>query len=287
MGYDLYIVKPADDTAMQLQQLRALRDQQARSFQANNPLSALMQEQDRELKKSSLGLKKQNPGRHSAQTASNEQIAKLRKAYVQNRQDYWQQESAALAQIDSQLEQLEAKLYFHLNIGGMSTFCSVMEQLGMLATAPSSKNGHFGAPAGFPGWPKSESFNLSDQEVDQFDQDYYHNPADCPDQRYRAYQQASQNARAWTHTTAGINQHKFSSNDGWLVTDQEVRSALKTYQQAIANKPKHVEKLFAKLGHSATLSALSPAELKTYLKYWQNWLEFLKQAEAGEGFSVH
>jgi hypothetical protein len=289
MGYDMYVVKPHGDTRTKINQLKDARQELAAIFAQNHPIKPLIEQQYQELQK--LVQERDQLAKNGGQKSNvplDKQIDQVRKSYQDNSRIFWQQEAKALKDIDDELQVLENKTYFRLNIWGMSHYCAVMDQLAMLAIAPEYQTSGFSStPQGFPGWPENATFEMTDQELDDFDNEYYDNPSACPDERYRNYKKAGDEARAWSFSTAGINEHKFSSNDGWIVTPKEIESALDTYQIRLKTDSQCVFKAFATIAKKQSGTAPSKPELKEQMTYWNAWIEFLQNAKDGEGFSVY
>ncbi|WP_327667926.1 MULTISPECIES: hypothetical protein [unclassified Streptomyces] len=148
-------------------------------------------------------------------------------------------------------------LYFRLNIWGMGTARQLMGALDMLTDAF------------MPQWPTPEAYDLTD-----YPDDPEHHPqgsereaahARLTDQE-RAFLEASRNTRDQDAQTPGIPAYKLTSNDGWLVTEREITSALEAWNKANPNDQK---------------------EVQTEFPWWNEWLDFLKfNAERG-GFRVY
>ncbi len=76
-------------------------------------------------------------------------------------------------------------------------------------------------------WDEVPSFPKTYPGEDHFDDD-----GDPVTDEARVYEEACEVARKWRPEHPGIAMHKLSSNDGWLVTEEECREALKAYQAA-------------------------------------------------------
>ena len=133
--------------------------------------------------------------------------------------------------------------YFRLNIWGMSAFCGYMDIVGML---------DWGSPE--PRFP-----------------DYGDGP--WPEESTPSYEERQEASRLVTDWSAaepvGIPRWKFGSNDGWLVTPAEIRSALALMESSGASEE------LAKV-----LAAGDDAD------YWRAWIAYLQRAEKAEGFRV-
>ena len=117
---------------------------------------------------------------------------------------------------------------FRLNIFGMGRYREYMELAGMLDNEWAGPEYHEGDQAGW-------------------DEAVMTQPREVPD---------------------GIPTYKFCSNDGWLVTPEEIRSALAAMEQC------DVEELNRRLQDGGDNA------------YWADWLRFLQRAEKAEGFRV-
>jgi len=126
----------------------------------------------------------------------------------------------------------EEKDYFRLNIGGVHRWAIPhMKRMGMVVVCDYSGD-----------WPA-----VPDDAPDDYDHDF--------SEAYIAF--VGQQVEA-----PGIPTFKFSSNDGWLVQEDECKSALKAYRE-------HGE--------------LMPGDAD-YL--WMNWIDFLERASTHGGFRV-
>ena len=129
---------------------------------------------------------------------------------------------------------------FRLNIFGMGRYREAMADLGM---AYDSR-----CPVASVDWD-----TLPDSDAD-----------------YEVYQMAldrltSQHGESSNPT---IPLHKFGSNDGWVVTPDEIRAALEAWD-----------------GDSADLSAETDELIQT--DYWNKWIAYLRLAADHEGFRVY
>jgi hypothetical protein len=80
---------------------------------------------------------------------------------------------------------------------------------------------------------------------------------------------------AWhPEPASGIAVHKLGSNDGWLVTPQEIEAALAAYRTHSADQVKTL--LASELGDEGDCTS-----------YWIEWIAYLERAKARGGFKVH
>lgn len=106
----------------------------------------------------------------------------------------------------------------------------------------------------------------------------------------------SEDFKSWhPKNVAGIAVHKFGSNDGWIVTPEEIRAALAIYEQKLV-EPGHAggeetidrggaelvgDKVLEMLGVAAPslISDVDPG-------VWGRWIEWLEKAAERGGFEV-
>ncbi|MGH3647629.1 MAG: hypothetical protein ACRDTM_10720 [Micromonosporaceae bacterium] len=148
--------------------------------------------------------------------------------------------------------------YFRLNLHGMGRFYDAMQQVGMLYDS---------RPAG--PWPQSPSRRI--EEI-VYELGRGGTPHAGPDELRQARDYAETLRRHLSaHPPGGdvIPSHKFSTNDGWIVTPDEIKAALSAYEAA---------------GAGAAERLLSTRD---ELNYWDNWIAYLRRAIDHEGFEVH
>ena len=129
---------------------------------------------------------------------------------------------------------------FRLNIWGMSRFADAMIELGMAHNSSSTVT-------------SEEWGELPDQ-----------------DEVGDAYYEALDKLTGQHGNPAGnpnIPLHKFSSNDGWLVTPDEISAALEAWDNRTENLTEHTVKTMAE-------------------KHWGEWIAYLRLAATHEGFRV-
>jgi hypothetical protein len=136
------------------------------------------------------------------------------------------------------------KEYFRLNISGMPLFRHVMKRLDML---------DWDVVAG--PWPAD---TLNDTE----------------------YADEAALVTDANHSTKGISAYKLCSNDGWLVTPEELHNALEAYQS-------HADSRAAVVRQVLYLEFDNPEDRKWMSNYWRQWIAFLKRAEKHGGFRVY
>ncbi len=153
--------------------------------------------------------------------------------------------------------------YFRLNISGMGRFCHAMHELGMLYAS--------GSPAAWPTAPSQRIKELA------YDLDSGEEPDGTPEElaQARAYAEAIRKHLA-AHPFDGdvIPSHKFSTNDGWIVTPDEIKAALAEYDSIDA------ETATRRLTQTVFTQ---PNELE----YWFRWIVYLRRAVDYEGFEVY
>lgn len=146
--------------------------------------------------------------------------------------------------------------YFRLNIWGMGTCREVMDAFGMLTDEPQ------------PHFPDLQDYGLTEYPEDPQDYEIEEERAEVEAELTEAQRRYLDAVKAVTDADSdgGIPAYKFSSNDGWLVTPQQISAALATYQKA----------------DDADRQALT-AELG----WWPEWIAFLEHAKDRGGFRVY
>jgi hypothetical protein len=172
---------------------------------------------------------------------------KVRGAFNRGTDDY----KAAQAEVDRRMNDLTAEehSYFRLNVWGMSAAREAMWKLGMLDDA--FEYGEF---------PDAEDFGVTSEMYD-FDDDDPATPE--PMRRYREAQNKVLGAMATP--VVGIPVFKLGSNDGWIVTPEELRVALAEYDAATLDDLAHIPDG----------------------DWWPKWIEYLRYAQERGGFRVN
>lgn len=158
--------------------------------------------------------------------------------------------------------------YFRLNVWGMGRACDLMAELGMtFADDP------------HPPWPRAENFGVTDDQAEAVRYPEYGGDVPLTDADRQAvgrYLAEHDRVLAWhgRTDTPGIPDHKFGSNDGWIVLPAECEAALRIYaaqleelgQDAMHNL---IDNRFGSRGH------------------WGQWLAYMNGAITHDGFEVH
>ena len=161
--------------------------------------------------------------------------------------------AASREQRQADWEQLREELhktqrsYFRLNIWGMGAARELMYDAGMLDTETVERT-----------WPDSDTFGITDAMWDDWDGE----PDENTPAELLTYHKACQAVTdAQREKPTGIPLHKLNSNDGWLVTPDEIAAALERYV----------------LGDGVTANA--PV-------WWADWIAWLRYAQEHGGFRV-
>ncbi len=155
--------------------------------------------------------------------------------------------------------------YFRLNIWGMGRYREAMWGYGML-------HEHEQGP-----WPPDPE----DIDWDEF----YDNEDSYPEHRkvLDDYKSASGDG-------PGIAIHKFGSNDGWLVTPAEIKSALEAYEALGSPNPFADDPIEP---HSEATLAMyrelrqEPPPPFDPADYWNQWIAYLRHSAKVGGFRVY
>lgn len=147
--------------------------------------------------------------------------------------------------------------YFCLNIWRMGRYLDHMSHLGMLVTGYSR-----------PSWPeKPDSVEWDDVSAVRYPDDHDGQQPVKPEAV--TFAKTIETHLAWhPDELSGIAVHKFGSNDGWLVTPEEITGALESYRTHSGDKVK------------AMVSTEG-------LDRWLQWIGFLESAHRHGGFRVH
>lgn len=168
-----------------------------------------------------------------------------------------------------ELMQDEEVSYFRLNIWGMSRYASAMLALGMVYDSRS--------PAFPPAWDyRGEADETLWFGVVDHVEDGEARPDAATDElvaRARAYVEEAGKVRRH-HPDGGdvIPVHKFGTNDGWVVTPDEIKAALAVYDALPVERVEDV--LAEEVGHGERRD------------YWDRWIGWLELAVDHDGFEV-
>lgn len=170
--------------------------------------------------------------------------------------------------------------YFRLNIWGMGRVRRAMAELGMVYVAAGDEDE----------FPNLASYGLTQAEYEAIE---YHAESWADEELKAAYAKVTEGQKAAheqyekaveTHLSAhprggsGIPVHKLGSNDGWIVTPEEISQALTVYYPWREKHGKEHEELVLQF-----LEATDP----DWLKVWNDWIEWMDKARQYEGFRVH
>lgn len=135
---------------------------------------------------------------------------------------------------------------FRLNIFGMSRYRTAMFELGMMhaSTYPVS----------------SDEWETLPEYEDDSDEAAYYEAKD------------KLTARHGDSTLPTLPSHKFGSNDGWLVTPDEIRAALAKWDEWNSEDHQDVD---------AEVTEVISSD------YWGKWIAYLRLAADHDGFRVH
>jgi hypothetical protein len=164
--------------------------------------------------------------------------------------------------------------YFRLNIFGMSRYMHAMAILGMVQEGGKSPYE----------WPESDGigddadwdaiYDLQSERLKDLAQgDPAPSEGAVVSKVISDYVDAVLAKLLWVpQPVTGIYGNKFSSNDGWAVTPQEIRTALATYHTKTEQQ---------------VTAALNAAGINNSDGYWDAWIGFLTHCETHGGFTVH
>lgn len=160
------------------------------------------------------------------------------------------------------------KSYFRLNIGGMGRYMRLMDRLGMVF----EDDPH-------PPFPEPEDFGTTWDDVYAAESPEEYPGHECTDGRLVAalkVKEASDAVLAFhgKADTPGIPEHKFSSNDGWIVLPVEAEAAVRIWREFVAAE-----------GEEKALAVVREHVGDT--GYWLEWIAYLAGAVRHNGFEVH
>jgi hypothetical protein len=160
------------------------------------------------------------------------------------------------------------KSYFRLNVFGMARYCGLMEELGIL----------FEDDPPHPPFPKPGDYGVTWDEVEAVEY-----PEDYPETTFTdgqlvtvmKFRDEVNRVLMWhgRTDTPGIPDHKFSTNDGWIVLPAEADAAVRIWQQFVAENGEDtaVNLVTNRVGDMA---------------YWLKWITYLSGAVRHDGFVV-
>lgn len=160
------------------------------------------------------------------------EAVKARDAFERDAPEYKQAQSD-VHQLYMMMESADIN-YFRLNIGGMSICREVMLDLGMAYESLTPEKE----------WKKPNDFNpqLNYDLIDLYEYPEEGKEIDKPAgyDEWMAYrnEKLSMAMPAEGQTANGLPLHKFGSNDGWRVTPDECRDAVRIYEEILARKAK-------------------------------------------------
>ncbi len=175
------------------------------------------------------------------------------------------------------------KSYFRLNMSGMSWACRLMEQFGMMFTDPSER----------PEWPKPDAYGTSYDDLEALESPEYYPDKQWNDEALRAavtYKQAQDEVLSWHGAEIpGIPEHKFSSNDGWIVLPAEAEAAVRIWKQAYDEMGEEAARVAVALGGARPGEAISRSaeDADAYWSLWLRWVAYLADSVRHDGFEVH
>lgn len=262
MGYDMYINGPmTDEEEATYQKARAAFDSAVRERDELPHALAEYQTAKRRLETARARMEQEGRSTDLAKTVieAGEEMRRLAVSHPGYR--------AAQQKVDETYEELQTAhtSYFRLNIHGMGAYRTIMHELGMLATDYQT--------ATFPELPEGVTW----EDIEAAEEDANPSAADgLPIKAAAAVFVKELDAHLSWHPehTPGIAVHKLGSNDGWLVTPQEIEAALAAYRTHSADEVK--SRLASELGGEGDTTS-----------YWIEWIAFLERAKARDGFKVH
>lgn len=166
--------------------------------------------------------------------------------------------------------------YFRLNMSGMSTVCRIMWAIGMtFDDGPEQR------------YPRAEDFGLTAEQTSSAkytdDPDYDEiRMSMTPDQREQAkkYHDAVEaHLTRHDHTdTPGIPDHKFSSNDGWIVLPAECEAAARIWDAWLKENGDDTAR--------EVVAAAFDNDRDDLYDLWLSWVKWVRDAARFGGFTV-
>jgi hypothetical protein len=159
--------------------------------------------------------------------------------------------------------------YFRLNMRGMGSWVDLMAELGMVFNA-----------GRHPAWPEIESFGITYDDLERVESPEYFKDEPPLDEemaeKARRYIAERDALLAWHGPEIpGIPEHKFGSNDGWIVTPPECQAALAIYMAKLEEVGQDV------------IGNLIENRVGERKGKWAQWLAYLNGAVSHDGFEVH
>lgn len=174
-----------------------------------------------------------------------------RKAFEHGTAEY----AAAQKAVDAAYEAWSAQehSYFRLNVWGMGEARAAMCRLRMVLDV------------GHAEFPTHEQYGVTD-EMSQYDAEYNELPREDLAPQLRALlEHCDRVTDSQAESPIGIPIYKLGSNDGWLVTPDEIAAALTQYDRATLDD----------------LDAVPDGD------WWPKWIEYLRYAMKHGGFRVN
>ncbi|MFJ9179400.1 hypothetical protein [Streptomyces sp. NPDC102360] len=164
--------------------------------------------------------------------------------------------AAAQAEVERAYDAMYAvdTAYFRLNIWGMSRFRELMDQLGMVVS-----------DYGVPPWPH-EPEGVTWDEIDAAQNGNGASKSPARPEVVTYLKQCEAHVTWHPEPAFGMALHKFASNDGWLVTPEEIEAALVGYRTHAGSEVKVI------VGDD--------------VDYWLEWIAYLERAQHRGGFRV-
>ncbi|MGW3954618.1 hypothetical protein ACWEKM_27635 [Streptomyces sp. NPDC004752] len=261
MGYDMYINDPmTDEEEATFQKAREAFEAAVRDRDGLPRAQAEYQAAQRRLEAARARMEQEGSSTELAMTVieAGGEMHRLAVSHPGYR--------AAQQKVDEAYEALQTAhtSYFRLGIHGMGAFRTVMGMLGMLVTGYQTPD--------FPDLPDGVTW----ADIDAAEEEPNPEPTDeLPIKAAAAVYVKERNAHLSWHPepAPGIAVHKLGSNDGWLVTPQEIDAALAAYRTHNADEVK-------------TLLATELGDEGDHTSYWIEWITYLERAKTRGGFKV-
>jgi hypothetical protein len=177
---------------------------------------------------------------------------------------YWAKSTEPIGEVES----TESPDYFRMTVWSMAATRNAMSELGMLDLEMD-----------WPNWPEPEDFGFN-EEPHRYDQNgsEIQYPAGSSEERFlRDYDRL-----AYSDRGACIPFLKLVTNDGWLVTPEEIQRSLAIYDRLEGLVP--VATGCVGRDHR---ESVGPRSRDPELEWWSEWIEWLRQAAEHGGFYVY